>query len=110
MTRSCELAILLQAHVPYVEGFGAGEESLRDSIERSYVPLLDVLGRARMTLSLSPVLCDQLEAVGPPGLLEALAAHATWTSAATHAILPLLASDTLIAVQVQRRDLCGWVD
>ena len=30
----------------------------------SYVPLLDVLGRAPVTLSLTPVLCDQLEAPG----------------------------------------------
>jgi 1,4-alpha-glucan branching enzyme len=96
-----ELAIVLHAHMPYVEGFGAGEERLQEAVARSYLPLVGVLERAPFTLSLSPVLCDQLEAAGPQGLLEALGAHATWTSAATHAILPLLASDALIAVQVQ---------
>ena len=34
-------------------------------------------------------------------LLTALGAHATWTSAATHALMPLLATDTMAAVQVQ---------
>jgi 1,4-alpha-glucan branching enzyme len=37
----------------------------------------------------------------PGGLLGALGTHATWTSAATHAVLPLLASDPCVAVQVQ---------
>ena len=35
------------------------------------------------------------------GLLSALGAHASWTSSATHALLPLLATDPSIAVQVQ---------
>jgi 1,4-alpha-glucan branching enzyme len=102
MSRDGELAFVLHAHMPYVEGLDAsGEERLTDAIASSYEPLLDVLERAPMTLSLSPVLCDQLEAVGADGLLARLGAYATWTSAATHAILPLLASDPLIAVQVQ---------
>ena len=143
--------------MPYVEGFGTwpfGEEWLWEAIATSYLPLLDVLGRAPITLSLTPVLCDQLEAPGvaerclaflreirpeshwrdivlmrergadllvaelersaaeyaaaadrlerlPGGLLEALAPHVTWTSAATHAVLPLLASDAGAALQVQ---------
>ena len=56
--------------MPYVEGFGTwpfGEEWLWEAIATSYLPLLDVLGRAPITLSLTPVLCDQLEA---PGAIE----------------------------------------
>ncbi|HEY1507997.1 MAG TPA: 1,4-alpha-glucan branching protein domain-containing protein [Solirubrobacteraceae bacterium] len=152
-----ELAIVLHTHMPYVEGFGTwpfGEEWLWEAIASSYLPLLDVLGRAPITLSLTPVLCDQLEAPGtierclaflreirpeshrldiaairgsgdgpliaelersaveyaaaadrlealPGGVLGALAAHVSWTSAATHAVLPLLASDAGAALQVQ---------
>jgi 1,4-alpha-glucan branching enzyme len=154
-----ELAIVLHTHMPYVEGFGTwpfGEEWLWEAIATSYLPLLDVLGRAPLTLSLTPVLCDQLEAPGAlercalfleeirpeshrrdiagfrhdgheqsarelersaaeyadaasrlrslsggGGLLAALGEHASWTSSATHAVLPLLASDSGIALQVQ---------
>ncbi len=166
-----ELAIVLHTHMPYVEGFGTwpfGEEWLWEAIATSYVPLLGVLGRAPLTLSLTPVLCDQLEVpdatarciafleqvrtethardaaelragdrpelagaiehsardyaaaarmlrgLGPGGLLGALGAHASWTSAATHAVLPLLATDAGVALQVQtaldshRRRFGGW--
>ncbi len=44
-----ELAIVLHTHMPYVEGFGTwpfGEEWLWEAIATSYLPLLDVLGRA----------------------------------------------------------------
>jgi 1,4-alpha-glucan branching enzyme len=158
MTPTGELAIVLHTHMPYVEGFGTwpfGEEWLWEAIATSYLPLLDVLGRAPITLSLTPVLCDQLEApraierclefldgVRPEshrrdveefrergehalaaelersaaeysaaaqrlaalpdgGLLAALGRHASWTSAATHAVLPMLASDEGIELQVQ---------
>jgi len=127
-----------------------------------------VLGRAPLTLSLTPVLCDQLErpdaiarclrflreirpeshrrdaaelrqqgetelvaelersaaeyaaaaqklvALGPRGLLGALGDHAGWTSAATHAVLPLVATDAGVALQVQtgiashRRRFGAW--
>src|SRR5438270_6131864 len=70
MTRRGELAVVLHTHMPYVEGFGTwpfGEEWLWEAIATSYLPLLDVLGRAPITLSLTPVLCDQLEA---PGAIE----------------------------------------
>ncbi len=153
-----ELAIVLHTHMPYVEGFGTwpfGEEWLWEAIATSYLPLLDVLDRAPITLSLTPVLCDQLEAdgaierclrfltevrpeshrrdreafgadgrgalaaqlersaaeyaaaaerleeLGEGGLLAALGRHARWTSSATHAVLPLLASDTGVDLQVQ---------
>ena len=59
------LAIVLHTHMPYVEGFGTwpfGEEWLWEAIAGSYLPLLELLdGGAPLTLSLTPVLCDQLE-------------------------------------------------
>jgi 1,4-alpha-glucan branching enzyme len=186
-----ELAIVLHTHMPYLESGGAwphpqnppngpnweglgtwpfGEEWLWEAIATSYLPLLDALappGRVGLTLSLTPVLCDQLEqpaaiercvrflteirpeshrrdveglrAVGEtapaaelersaaeyaaatrrlqelgPGLLEALGSHASWTSSATHAVLPLVASDAGVMLQVQsgiashRRRFGGW--
>jgi 1,4-alpha-glucan branching enzyme len=154
---SRELAIVLHTHMPYVEGFGAwpfGEEWLWEAIAGSYLPLLDLLDRgAPVTLSLTPVLCDQLaapgladrfrrflveirrethridaagmRAAGEPGLaseieraagdyeaalsafeaiggdlLGRLADHASWTSSATHAILPLCATDAGARLQI----------
>jgi 1,4-alpha-glucan branching enzyme len=153
-----ELAIVLHTHMPYVEGFGTwpfGEEWLWEAISGSYLPLLDLLDTdAPLTLSLTPVLCDQLEAPGVGERFEAfveqvrgrthaediaglragghetlarelerawaeyeqalerfrglggdllggLARHAQWTSSATHAVLPLLATDAGVRAQVQ---------
>jgi 1,4-alpha-glucan branching enzyme len=146
------LAIVLHSHLPYVEGFGTwpfGEEWLWEAIATSYLPVLDVLrAGAPVTLSLTPVLCDQLEAPGalercrvflrdvrpashaldveatddvavaaeleraageyalalerlPEDLLAALAPFAAWTSTATHAVLPLLATDAGLRLQVR---------
>src|SRR4051794_11638957 len=51
--------------MPYVEGFGTypfGEEWLFDAVIRSYLPVLEV---ARdLTLTVTPVLADQLEDPG----------------------------------------------
>jgi 1,4-alpha-glucan branching enzyme len=166
---SGELALVLHTHMPYVEGFGTwpfGEEWLWEAIATSYLPLLDVLGDepGPVTLSVTPVLADQLEApgalercaafIGPfraethaldaaeatePGvrtalegsaaryaraaarlaalggdLLGALAPHAAWTSSATHAVLPLLATDGGIRLQLEagigahRRRFGAW--
>lgn len=178
-SRPGELAIVLHTHMPYLEGgaawppsdqaaflrkpagFGTwpfGEEWLWEAIATSYLPLLDVLGsgpagKSPITLSLTPVLCDQFEAPGAMerclrflrevrpashrldiagfraagedvfaaelersaaeydsvadrlealggDLLGALTPHASWTSAATHAVLPLLATDAGVALQV----------
>jgi 1,4-alpha-glucan branching enzyme len=146
-----KLSIVLHTHMPYVEGFGTwpfGEEWLWEAIATSYLPLLDLLDGApgRVTLSLTPVLADQLEAPGaieralrflrevrpashaldlaeqPSAALEysaaryaqaadalerrgdllaAFAPHAGWTSAATHAVLPLLATDAGVRLQVE---------
>jgi 1,4-alpha-glucan branching enzyme len=153
-----ELAIVLHTHMPYVEGFGTwpfGEEWLWEAIAGSYLPLLDLLDEgAPLTVSLTPVLCDQLEAPGVGerfeafvdevrrrthaedieglrgngfetlarelerswgeyegvlvrfrerggDLLGAFAPHAQWTSSATHAVLPLLATDAAVRAQVQ---------
>ena len=153
--RPGRLAVVLHSHMPYVEGFGTwpfGEEWLWEAVATSYVPLLGLLDRgAPLTLSLTPVLCDQLEAPGalercrafladvrpashrldaeaaraagdeavareleraagdyaaalerlPGDLIAALRPHAAWTSAATHAILPLLATDAAVRLQVR---------
>jgi 1,4-alpha-glucan branching enzyme len=143
--------------MPYVEGFGTwpfGEEWLWEALATCYLPLLELLERgAPLTVSLTPVLCDQLEAAGVGerfarfiddtrrfthaedarglragghgtlarelerawgdyeralerfarrggDLLRAFAPFAQWTSAATHAVLPLLASEAGVRLQV----------
>src|SRR5262249_36536163 len=51
--------------MPYVEGFGTypfGEEWLFDAFARSHLPVLDVA--ERLTMTVTPVLADQLEADG----------------------------------------------
>jgi 1,4-alpha-glucan branching enzyme len=171
-----ELAIVLHTHMPYVEGFGTwpfGEEWLWEAVATSYLPLVGLLeglgprAGGRLTLSLTPVLCDQLAAPGAlgrclaflrevrpashaldreqyagdraltaaleasacayaaaaqrlavleagEGLLAALGRHVSFTSAATHAVLPLLALDAGVRLQLavgtdaHRRRFGGW--
>jgi 1,4-alpha-glucan branching enzyme len=147
--------------MPYVEGMGTwpfGEEWLWEAVASVYLPLLEVLDGAPVTVGLTPVLCDQLEAMTgeageryltfldeirglvheeDAGALEragesALAAELRraagdyswaseaferrgrdllaafrslarvelWTSAATHALLPLLATDAGLRLQL----------
>jgi 1,4-alpha-glucan branching enzyme len=60
-----DLAIVLHSHMPYVEGFGTypfGEEWLFDAAIRSYLPVLEVADR--LTMTVTPVLADQLEDAG----------------------------------------------
>jgi 1,4-alpha-glucan branching enzyme len=60
-----DLAIVLHSHMPYVEGFGTypfGEEWLFDAVIRSYLPLLEFA--ERLTMTVTPVLADQLEDAG----------------------------------------------
>jgi 1,4-alpha-glucan branching enzyme len=159
--------------MPYVEGFGTwpfGEEWLWEAIAGCYLPLLDLLDATQppLTLSLTPVLVDQLvqpgiaerfdrfidntrrftlaedaaglRAGGAAGLADelervwrvdyasarerlaerggdlvaAFARHATWTSTATHAVLPLLATDACAHLQIragiasQRKRIGAW--
>jgi 1,4-alpha-glucan branching enzyme len=65
-----DLAIVLHSHMPYVEGFGTypfGEEWLFDAVIRSHLPVLEVA--ERLTMTVTPVLADQLE---DPGARERL--------------------------------------
>lgn len=65
-----DLAIVLHSHMPYVEGFGTypfGEEWLFDAAIRSYLPVLEVA--EKLTMTITPVLADQLE---DPGVHERL--------------------------------------
>ena len=83
MTR---LSIVLHTHMPYVEGFGTwpfGEEWLWEAAACCYLPLLDLLDAqpGRVTLSVTPVLADQLEA---PGALERCAAFLDGIRVETH--------------------------
>jgi 1,4-alpha-glucan branching enzyme len=60
-----DLAIVLHSHMPYVEGFGTypfGEEWLFDAVIRSYLPVLE--HAERLTMTVTPVLADQLEDQG----------------------------------------------
>jgi 1,4-alpha-glucan branching enzyme len=60
-----DLALVLHSHMPYVEGFGTypfGEEWLFDAVIRSYLPVLEFA--ERLTMTVSPVLADQLEDAG----------------------------------------------
>ena len=82
------VSIVLHTHMPYVEGFGTwpfGEEWLWEAIAASYLPLLDVLDRhpGKVTLSVTPVLADQLEA---PGALERCLAFLREVRPASHAL------------------------
>jgi 1,4-alpha-glucan branching enzyme len=149
--------------MPYVEGFGTwpfGEEWLWEALAGVYLPMLHALREAPVTVGLTPVLCDQLEALtgdagarflaflegvraeihaedargldeaGSPELAAEVrraagdysgAAHAferlrgdvlgelrelaargveLWTGAATHAVLPLVATNAGLRLQV----------
>jgi 1,4-alpha-glucan branching enzyme len=155
------LALLLHTHMPYVEGFGTwpfGEEWLWEAVGCVYLPLLEVLDGMPVTVGLTPVLCDQLEAMrGEPGerymrfmrevrapihaedaaglddggepelaaevrraagdytraerafeergrdligAFRALEGVELWTSAATHALLPMIATDAGLRLQL----------
>jgi 1,4-alpha-glucan branching enzyme len=153
-----ELALVLHTHMPYVEGYGTwpyGEEWLWEAIACVYLPLLELLDSgAPLTVSLSPVLADQLAADGIAerfdrflatvragshrrdvaafraigeqviadeivraagdyesvrrlfalrngALVEGLVRHASWTSAATHAVLPLCVTDAGVGLQLE---------
>jgi 1,4-alpha-glucan branching enzyme len=155
------LALVLHTHMPYVEGFGTwpfGEEWLWEAVACVYLPLLELIDGAAVTVGMTPVLCDQLEAMrgdagerylrflrevrapihaedaagldgaGEPklaaevrraasdytraerafeererdliGAFRALEGVELWTSAATHALLPLIATTAGLRLQL----------
>jgi len=156
------LCLVLHSHMPYVEGFGTwpfGEEWLFEAVATVYLPLLSLLDRAPVTITVTPVLADQLEALqgeagdryleflrairapihaedargldehGEPelaaelrraagdyeradsgfeaagrdllGALARLSRPELWTSSATHAVLPMLATRAGLRLQLE---------
>jgi 1,4-alpha-glucan branching enzyme len=96
-----DLAIVLHSHMPYVEGFGTypfGEEWLFDAAIRSYLPVLEV---ARdLTMTVTPVLADQLE---DRGVQERLAAFLDeWRIAAAEADLAEVPAECRAACEAER--------
>jgi 1,4-alpha-glucan branching enzyme len=92
-----DLAIVLHSHMPYVEGFGTypfGEEWLFDAVIRSYLPVLEVA--ERLTMTVTPVLADQLEDRGAAERLRRFLAE--WRVGAAEADAP--------QVPVECRDAC----
>ena len=80
------LSIVLHSHMPYVEGFGTwpfGEEWLFEAMAASYLPLLEVLPGSGITVSVTPVLADQLTA---PGVSERFAAFLRDVRPASHTL------------------------
>lgn len=96
-----DLAIVLHSHMPYVEGFGTypfGEEWLFDAVIRSYLPVLEV---ARdLTMTVTPVLADQLE---DAGAAERLGRFLTeWRIGAAEADLEQVAPECRAACEAER--------
>jgi 1,4-alpha-glucan branching enzyme len=96
-----DLAIVLHSHMPYVEGFGTypfGEEWLFDAVIRSYLPVLEV---ARdLTMTVTPVLADQLE---DPGAAERLRRFLVeWRIGAAEADLPQVPEECRAACEGER--------
>ena len=67
-----------------------GQPGLADELERSAAEYAAAADRLAA-----------LEQPGGPGLLGALGAHATWTSSASHAVLPLIATDAGLSLQLR---------
>jgi len=96
-----DLAIVLHSHMPYVEGFGTypfGEEWLFDAVIRSYLPVLEV---ARdLTMTVTPVLADQLEDAGAAERLRRFLVE--WRIGAAEADLPQVAPECRAACEGER--------
>jgi 1,4-alpha-glucan branching enzyme len=96
-----DLAIVLHSHMPYVEGFGTypfGEEWLFDAVIRSYLPLLEV---ARdLTMTVTPVLADQLEDRGAAERLRRFLVE--WRIGAAEADLPQVPEECRAACEGER--------
>jgi 1,4-alpha-glucan branching enzyme len=97
-----DLAIVLHSHMPYVEGFGTypfGEEWLFDAVVRSYLPVLEV---ARdLTLTVTPVLADQLEDAGAAERLRRFLVE--WRIGAAEADLPQVPEECRAACEGEHR-------
>jgi len=96
-----DLAIVLHSHMPYVEGFGTypfGEEWLFDAMIRSYLPVLEV---ARdLTMTVTPVLADQLEDRGAAERLRRFLVE--WRIGAAEADLPQVPEECRAACEGER--------
>jgi 1,4-alpha-glucan branching enzyme len=97
-----DLAIVLHSHMPYVEGFGTypfGEEWLFDAVIRSYLPLLEV---ARdLTMTVTPVLADQLEDRGAADRLRRFLVE--WRIGAAEADLAQVPEECRAACEGERQ-------
>ena len=96
-----DLALVLHSHMPYVEGFGTypfGEEWLFDAVIRSYLPVLEVAERVTMTVT--PVLADQLENSGVRERLRQFLVE--WRIGAAEADLPEVPAEWRPAVEGER--------
>lgn len=97
-----DLAIVLHSHMPYVEGFGTypfGEEWLFDAVVRSYLPVLEV---ARdLTMTVTPVLADQLEDAGAAERLRRFLVE--WRIGAAEADLPQVPKECRAACEGERQ-------
>jgi 1,4-alpha-glucan branching enzyme len=97
-----DLAIVLHSHMPYVEGFGTypfGEEWLFDAVIRSYLPVLEV---ARdLTMTVTPVLADQLEDAGVVERLRRFLVQ--WRIGAAEADLPQVPEECRAACEGERQ-------
>jgi len=95
-----DLAIVLHSHMPYVEGFGTypfGEEWLFDAVIRSYLPVLEV---ARdLTMTVTPVLADQLEDAGAAQRLRRFLLE--WRIGAAEADAPQVDADCRDACEAE---------
>jgi len=97
-----DVAIVLHSHMPYVEGFGTypfGEEWLFDAVIRSYLPVLEV---ARdLTMTVTPVLADQLEDAGAAERLRRFLVE--WRIGAAEADLPQVPEECRAACEGERQ-------
>jgi 1,4-alpha-glucan branching enzyme len=96
-----DLAIVLHSHMPYVEGFGTypfGEEWLFDAVIRSYLPVLEI---ARdVTVTVTPVLSDQLEDAGALQRLRQFLCE--WRIVAAEADIPEVPAECRAACEAER--------
>lgn len=97
-----DLAIVLHSHMPYVEGFGTypfGEEWLFDAVIRSYLPVLEVA--EKLTMTITPVLADQLEDAGAARRLREFLVE--WRIGAAEADLPQVPAECRDACEAERQ-------